>query len=156
MSKDLFKQAIAEAKSVREAAIANAKEALEETLTPHLKDMLAAKLQEMDESDIEEEVVDEGLGNDEGYEQNEQEEDELEADVDSEESEEEAEEEAEQIDQVRDPPATRVSLTLTTRGAVWVSPKPSRKVTVIEYSPGNAYSHIKTTLSPMLAKISDS
>ena len=28
MSKDLFKQAIAEAKSVREAAIANAKEAL--------------------------------------------------------------------------------------------------------------------------------
>ena len=40
-NKDLFKQAIAEAKSVREAAIANAKEALEETLTPHLKDMLA-------------------------------------------------------------------------------------------------------------------
>ena len=38
-NKDLFKQAIAEAKSVREAAIANAKEALEETLTPHLKDM---------------------------------------------------------------------------------------------------------------------
>jgi hypothetical protein len=65
-NKDLFKQAIAEAKSVRSAAIANAKEALEETLTPHLKDMLAAKLQEMDESDIEEEVVDEGLGNDEG------------------------------------------------------------------------------------------
>jgi hypothetical protein len=52
MSKDLFKQAIAEAKSVREAAIANAKEALEESLTPHLKDMLAAKLQEME--DIEE------------------------------------------------------------------------------------------------------
>ena len=49
MSKDLFKQAIAEAKSVREAAIANAKEALEESLTPHLKDMLAAKLQEMEE-----------------------------------------------------------------------------------------------------------
>ena len=95
-NKDLFKQAIAEAKSVRSAAIANAKQALEETLTPHLKDMLAAKLQEMDEKDIEEEVVDEGLGNDEGYEQNEQEEDELEADVDSEESEEEAEEEAEE------------------------------------------------------------
>ena len=59
MSKDLFKQAIAEAKSVREAAIANAKEALEETLTPHLKDMLAAKLQEMDDSSVEEEVVNE-------------------------------------------------------------------------------------------------
>ncbi len=59
-NKDLFKQAIAEAKSVREAAIANAKEALEETLTPHLKDMLAAKLQEMDDkSDEVEEVVNE-------------------------------------------------------------------------------------------------
>ena len=56
-NKDLFKQAIAEAKSVREAAIANAKEALEETLTPHLKDMLAAKLQEQE--DIEETVVNE-------------------------------------------------------------------------------------------------
>ena len=56
-NKDLFKQAIAEAKSVREAAIANAKEALEETLTPHLKDMLAAKLQEMEDSSIEEEIV---------------------------------------------------------------------------------------------------
>ena len=56
-NKDLFKQAIAEAKSVREAAIANAKEALEETLTPHLKDMLAAKLQEQEE--VEETVVNE-------------------------------------------------------------------------------------------------
>ena len=56
MSKDLFKQAIAEAKSVREAAIANAKEALEESLTPHLKDMLAAKLQEMEDSKVEETV----------------------------------------------------------------------------------------------------
>ena len=61
-NKDLFKQAIAEAKSVREAAIANAKEALEETLTPHLKDMLAAKLQEMDNDQIEEEVVNEVEG----------------------------------------------------------------------------------------------
>ena len=58
-NKDLFKQAIAEAKSVREAAIANAKEALEESLTPHLKDMLAAKLQEMEDKEIEEEVVNE-------------------------------------------------------------------------------------------------
>ena len=58
-NKDFFKQAIAEAKSIREAAIANAKEALEETLTPHLKDMLAAKLQEMDDSAVEEEVVNE-------------------------------------------------------------------------------------------------
>ena len=58
-NKDLFKQAIAEAKSVREAAIVNAKEALEESLTPHLKDMLAAKLQEMDEKSVEEDVVNE-------------------------------------------------------------------------------------------------
>ena len=58
-NKDLFKQAIAEAKSVREAAIANAKEALEESLTPHLKDMLAAKLQEMEDSSNEEETVNE-------------------------------------------------------------------------------------------------
>ena len=60
-NKDLFKQAIAEAKSVREAAIANAKEALEETLTPHLKDMLAAKLQELEDSKSEEEVVNESI-----------------------------------------------------------------------------------------------
>ena len=55
-NKDLFKQDIAEDKYVREAAIANAKEALEETLTPHLKDMLAAKLQEMEDSKSEEAV----------------------------------------------------------------------------------------------------
>jgi len=63
-NKDLFKQAIAEAKSVREAAIANAKEALEESLTPHLKDMLAAKLQQLEETEEEtakaEELVAEG------------------------------------------------------------------------------------------------
>ena len=59
-NKDLLKQAIAEAKTIREAAIANAKEALEETLTPHLKDMLAAKLQEMEDKE-DEEVVDENI-----------------------------------------------------------------------------------------------
>jgi hypothetical protein len=56
-NKDLLKQAIAEAKTIREAAIANAKEALEESLTPHLKEMLAQKLQELDE--VDEEVMDE-------------------------------------------------------------------------------------------------
>jgi hypothetical protein len=55
-NKDLLKQAIAEAKTIREAAIANAKEALEESLTPHLKEMLAQKLQEMEEEDMEETV----------------------------------------------------------------------------------------------------
>jgi len=47
-NKDLLKEAIAEATTIREAAIANAKEALEESITPHLREMLAQKLQEMD------------------------------------------------------------------------------------------------------------
>ena len=100
-NKDLFKQAIAEAKSVREAAIANAKEALEETLTPHLKDMLAAKLQEMEDSQSEEEVVKEAEEEDEAMEENTsgfetvgEAEHEEEAEDDSEESEDEAEDEA--------------------------------------------------------------
>lgn len=80
-NKDLLKQAIAEAKTIREAAITNAKEALEETLTPHLKEMLAQKLQEMEDMD-EEEVMDENI-----YEAEEEE-------VDAEEGEEGAEEEA--------------------------------------------------------------
>ena len=59
-NKDLLKQAIAEAKTIREAAIANAKEALEETLTPHLKEMLAQKLQEMEDKE-DEEVMEETI-----------------------------------------------------------------------------------------------
>jgi len=47
-NKNLFKEAIADAKAVREAALANAKAALEEALTPKLQSMLATKLQEMD------------------------------------------------------------------------------------------------------------
>jgi hypothetical protein len=58
-NKDLFKQAIAEAKTIREAAITNAKEALEESLTPHLKEMLAQKLQEMEDAEDTEEIVNE-------------------------------------------------------------------------------------------------
>jgi len=50
---ELFKQAILDAKSVRETALANAKKSLffEETLTPKLQSMLAAKLQEMEDVD---------------------------------------------------------------------------------------------------------
>ena len=48
-NKDLFKQAIADAKSIREAAITNAKLALEESLTPQLKELLAQRLAEMEE-----------------------------------------------------------------------------------------------------------
>jgi len=53
-NKNLFKEAIADAKAVREAALANAKVALEEALTPKLQSMLAAKLNEM-EYEMEEE-----------------------------------------------------------------------------------------------------
>ncbi len=49
---DLLKEAIADAKAVRETALANAKMALEEAFTPHLKSMLSAKLAE---DDLEEE-----------------------------------------------------------------------------------------------------
>lgn len=61
-NKNLLQEAIAEAKTIRQAAITNAKEALEESLTPHLKEMLAKKLQEMDEADNNE-VVDENINN---------------------------------------------------------------------------------------------
>jgi hypothetical protein len=54
-NKELFKQAIAEAKTIREAALVNAKAALEETLTPHLQSMLASKLEEMAKDEDEEE-----------------------------------------------------------------------------------------------------
>ena len=45
---DLLKEAIADAKAVRETALQNAKMALEEAFTPHLKSMLSAKLAEED------------------------------------------------------------------------------------------------------------
>ena len=54
-NRDLLKEAIADAKAVKETAIANAKAALEEAFTPHLKSMLSAKLEGMDmDEDIDE------------------------------------------------------------------------------------------------------
>jgi len=53
-NREMLKEAIAEAKAVKEAAIANAKAALEEAFTPQLKSMLSLKLQEMEEEEIEE------------------------------------------------------------------------------------------------------
>lgn len=50
---DLLKEAIADAKAVRETALQNAKMALEEAFTPHLKSMLSAKLAEEDDEDEE-------------------------------------------------------------------------------------------------------
>ena len=72
---DLLKEAIADAKAVRETALQNAKMALEEAFTPHLKSMLSAKLSEEDleededfqegmhddEEDDEKEIEDEGM-----------------------------------------------------------------------------------------------
>jgi hypothetical protein len=57
-NKNLFKEAIADAKAVREAALLNAKNALEEALTPSIQNMLAAKLNEMsDDYGMEEEMM---------------------------------------------------------------------------------------------------
>jgi hypothetical protein len=53
-NKNLFKEAIADAKAVREAALKNAKAVLEEALTPQLQSMYAAKLQEMEDEELEE------------------------------------------------------------------------------------------------------
>ena len=58
-NRDLLKEAIADAKVVKETAIANAKLALEETFNPFLKERLAAVLAEMDNGDEEEPVKEE-------------------------------------------------------------------------------------------------
>jgi hypothetical protein len=53
-TKDLLKEAIADAKTVRETALAQAKLALEEAFTPRLQSMFAAKLQEMEDDEMKE------------------------------------------------------------------------------------------------------
>jgi hypothetical protein len=58
---DLLKEAIADAKAVRETALQNAKMALEEAFTPQLKSMLSAKLKE---EDLEEGEHEEGMHDD--------------------------------------------------------------------------------------------
>jgi len=69
-NRDLLKEAIADAKALKETAIANAKAALEEAFEPRLKSMLSAKLQEMEEEELDEvvneadsEEVDEAMSN---------------------------------------------------------------------------------------------
>lgn len=59
---DLLKEAIADAKAVKEVALANAKLALEEAFTPRLQSMLSKKLAEEAEA---EEPVEEGEGEEE-------------------------------------------------------------------------------------------
>tara|TARA_R110000822_G_scaffold50805_1_gene132437 strand:+ start:794 stop:1792 length:999 start_codon:yes stop_codon:yes gene_type:complete len=62
----LLKEAIADAKAVRETAIANAKLALEEAFTPKLQSMLSRKIEEEaeveDEEELEEQSDSSGLG----------------------------------------------------------------------------------------------
>jgi hypothetical protein len=53
-NRDLLKEAIADAKAVKETAIANAKAALEEAFTPQVQAMFTAKLQEMEHEEMEE------------------------------------------------------------------------------------------------------
>ena len=63
---DLLKEAIADAKAVRETALANAKAALEEAFTPKLQSMLSQKLKEEDLEEGEHEDTDEEEDSDEG------------------------------------------------------------------------------------------
>jgi hypothetical protein len=53
-NRDMLTEAIADAKALKETAIANAKAALEEAFTPRMKEMLSAKLQELDEEEHDE------------------------------------------------------------------------------------------------------
>ena len=52
-NRDLLKEAIADAKAVKEVAITNAKAALEEAFTPHLKEMFEKKMMDMEEDEDE-------------------------------------------------------------------------------------------------------
>ena len=72
-NRDLLKEAIADAKAVKDTAIANAKTALEEAFTPQIKSMLAAQilaeeedddLAEADKVNMEKDEMEEGYGMD--------------------------------------------------------------------------------------------
>jgi hypothetical protein len=58
-TRTLLNEAIAEAESIREAALANAKAALEESFAPHIKELFSKKVQEMEKED---EKIDEMKG----------------------------------------------------------------------------------------------
>jgi hypothetical protein len=63
-NRDLLKEAIADAKALKETAIANAKAALEEAFEPRLKSMLSTKLEEMElEEEKDDEVKEMAHGN---------------------------------------------------------------------------------------------
>ena len=65
MNREMLKEAIAEAKTIKETAIASAKAALEEAFTPQLTAMFAEKLNEMDgymDEEMTEEMENENYG----------------------------------------------------------------------------------------------
>jgi hypothetical protein len=94
MDRDFFKSAIAEAKTVRESAIANAKAALEEAFEPKMRSMLATKLEEMEmeDEDVTNEVEEENYKMEGKEEVEELDLDEILAELESELSEEDSEE----------------------------------------------------------------
>jgi hypothetical protein len=107
----LLKEAIADAKAVRETALANAKLALEEAFAPKLQSMLSAKLnEEDDEMEDEEDTTDEGTGMNPGYMEGETEEDEME------EAAEEGGEEAEETEEALDLEAIIRELEMEAKG----------------------------------------
>jgi len=59
-NRELFKEAIADAKAVKEAAIVNAKVALEEAFTPFIKEKLSKQIEAMenDDDEVKEEIED--------------------------------------------------------------------------------------------------
>jgi hypothetical protein len=75
-SSKLLKEAIADAKAVRETALANAKIQLEEAFTPRLKSMLSQKLRaEAEDKESEEDEMKEAYGEDDEKEEDKMEED---------------------------------------------------------------------------------
>jgi hypothetical protein len=56
VNRDLLKEAIADAKAVKETAIANAKAALEEAFTPMMQEKFAKKIAQLDEEEEEDEL----------------------------------------------------------------------------------------------------
>ena len=110
---DILKEAIADAKAVRETALENAKMALEEAFTPQIKSMLSAKLKEDELEEGDPVVEDEEVGDDdegdaeEGYHEDDEVGDEDEVEVPAEDAhvddaEEGAHEEGEHDDEVEE------------------------------------------------------
>ena len=97
---DLLKDAIADAKAVRETALANAKIALEEAFTPRLQSMLSKKITaEMEDAEETEDAEERGMDEEEAEEMEDKDEMEAEEMMDAEEMEaEEGEDQEEEMD----------------------------------------------------------